>query len=86
MLLPGVRPDVVPAACVIFSFIGNLAEPPRATVFTIKYSVRTAMEAVYRLQHADRGAPEMFAACYKVRVQPRPGVHLLDAGSAVTGR
>ena len=64
----GDRPEVVPQGSVNLAFIGNFAETPRDTVFTTEYSVRTAMEAVYRLLNIDRGVPEVFASCYDVRV------------------
>ena len=34
----GDRPDVVPAGSVNFAFIGNFAETPRDTVFTVSYT------------------------------------------------
>ena len=46
----GDRPKVVPEGAVNFGFLGQLAEShPRDVIFTIEYSVRTAMEAVYTL-------------------------------------
>lgn len=70
----GDRPDVVPAGCVNFAFLGQFAETPRDTIFTIEYSVRTAMEAVYTLLDIDRGVPEVWGSVYDVRC-------LLDAAS-----
>ena len=64
----GDRPNVVPDGCVNFAFLGQFAETVRDTIFTIEYSVRTAMEAVYTLLDIDRGVPEVFASCYDVRV------------------
>ncbi|TFC06061.1 oleate hydratase, partial [Cryobacterium sp. MDB2-33-2] len=64
----GDRPDVVPAGAVNFAFLGQFAETPsRDTIFTIEYSVRTAMEATYRLLGIDRGVPEVFNSTYDVR-------------------
>lgn len=63
----GDRPDVVPEGCVNFAFLGQFAETPRDTVFTIEYSVRTAMEAVYTLLNIDRGVPEVWGSVYDVR-------------------
>ncbi|MDR3551540.1 MAG: oleate hydratase [Clostridia bacterium] len=63
----GDRPDVVPDGCVNFAFLGQFAETVRDTIFTIEYSVRTAMEAVYTLLEVDRGVPEVYASCYDVR-------------------
>lgn len=70
----GDRPSVVPAGCTNFAFIGQFSDTVRDTVFTIEYSVRTAMESVYTLLNVDRGVPEVFGSCYDVRV-------LLDATS-----
>lgn len=70
----GDRPDVVPAGCVNFAFLGQFAETPRDTIFTIEYSVRTAMEAVYTLLDIDRGVPEVWGSVYDVRC-------LLDAAN-----
>lgn len=63
----GDRPDVVPEGCVNFAFLGQFAETPRDTIFTIEYSVRTAMEAVYTLLDIDRGVPEVWGSVYDVR-------------------
>lgn len=64
----GDRPDVVPAGAVNFAFLGQFAETAsRDTIFTIEYSVRTGMEATYRLLGIDRGVPEVFNSTYDVR-------------------
>ncbi|OKI93470.1 oleate hydratase [Kitasatospora sp. CB01950] len=63
----GDRPDVVPPGAVNFAFIGQFAETTRDCIFTTEYSVRTGMEAVYRLLGVERGVPEVFASTYDVR-------------------
>lgn len=63
----GDRPEVVPEAVRNFAFLGQFAETERDTIFTTEYSVRTAMEAVYRLLGVERGVPEVFASTYDVR-------------------
>ncbi|GAA2666531.1 oleate hydratase [Actinoplanes palleronii] len=63
----GDRPDVVPAGSVNFAFIGQFAETGRDTIFTVEYSVRTPMEAVYQLLGIERGVPEVFNSTYDVR-------------------
>jgi oleate hydratase len=63
----GDRPDVVPAGSVNFAFIGQFAETSRDCIFTTEYSVRTPMEAVYRLLDIERGVPEVFASTYDIR-------------------
>ena len=70
----GDRFNVVPDGCTNFAFIGQFSNTVRDTVFTIEYSARTAMEAVYTLLNVDRGVPEVFGSCYDIRV-------LLDATS-----
>ncbi|OZB89390.1 MAG: oleate hydratase [Microbacterium sp. 14-71-5] len=64
----GDRPDVVPDGSVNFAFIGQFAETKqRDIIFTVEYSVRTPMEAVYTLLDIDRGIPEVFASTYDIR-------------------
>ena len=64
----GDRPLVVPDGSKNLAFIGNFAETEKDTVFTTEYSVRTAMEAVYKLFNVDRGVPEVFASSFDIRV------------------
>lgn len=63
----GDRPDVIPEGSVNFAFLGQFAETKRDTIFTIEYSVRTAMESVYTLLDIDRGVPEVWGSTYDVR-------------------
>ncbi|MER5352100.1 oleate hydratase [Kitasatospora sp. NPDC002551] len=63
----GDRPQVVPDGAVNFAFIGQFAETGRDCIFTTEYSVRTGMEAVYRLLDVERGVPEVFNSTYDVR-------------------
>ncbi|RVU54021.1 oleate hydratase [Anaerosphaera multitolerans] len=78
----GDRPFVVPKKAVNFAFIGQFAEtldkPGRDTVFTIEYSGRTAMEAVYVLTGVEKGVPEVFASRYDIRYLLNAGKCLLD--------
>lgn len=78
----GDRPYVVPKNAINFAFLGQFAEtmddPGRDTVFTIEYSGRTAMEAVYILTGIEKGVPEVFASRYDVRYLLSAGVELLD--------
>lgn len=61
------RPDVVPKGSTNFAFIGQFAESGRDCCFTTEYSVRTAMEAVYKLLGVDRGVPEVYSSTFDVR-------------------
>ncbi len=78
----GDRPYVVPKGSVNFAFLGQFAEtmddPGRDTVFTIEYSGRTAMEAVYILTGVERGVPEVYASRYDVRYLLNAATSLLD--------
>jgi oleate hydratase len=78
----GDRPYVVPKNAVNFAFLGQFAEtldaPGRDTVFTIEYSGRTAMEAVYVLTGVEKGVPEVFASRYDFRYLLKAGLSLLD--------
>jgi oleate hydratase len=51
----GDRPAVVPQDAINFGFLGQFAESsPRDVIFTVEYSIRTAMEAVYTLLDIER--------------------------------
>ena len=53
----GDRPAVIPRGAVNFAFLGQFTEIPREVVFTVEYSVRGAMRAVYGLLGVDREIP-----------------------------
>lgn len=63
----GDRPPVIPENAVNFAFLGQFAETNRDTIFTIEYSMRTAMEAVYTLLNVDRGIPEVWSSTFDIR-------------------
>lgn len=75
------RPKVVPNNSVNFAFIGQFAETKRDVIFTIEYSVRTAMEAVYTLLGIERGVPEVWASTYDVRELMKAIYYALDRKS-----
>jgi len=72
------RPQVVPEGAVNFAFIGQFAQTVRDTIFTVEYSVRTGMEAVYTLLDVDRGVPEVFGSVYDVRELLKSTSKLMD--------
>ena len=75
----GDRPKVIPEGAVNFGFLGQLAEThPRDVIFTIEYSVRTAMEAVYTLLDIERGVPEPWGSLYDVRALLNSAIVLRD--------
>lgn len=62
------RPKVIPDGMTNFAFLGQFAEAgTRDIIFTVEYSVRTAMESVYTLLGVERGVPEVFSSVYDVR-------------------
>jgi oleate hydratase len=54
------RPLVVPAGAVDFALLGQFVEIPEDVVFTVEYSVRGAMHAVYQLLHLDLKIPAVY--------------------------
>ncbi|MEC3981671.1 oleate hydratase [Amycolatopsis sp. H20-H5] len=54
------RPLVVPRGSVNFAFLGQFTEIPEDVVFTVEYSVRGAMHAVYELLDIDKDIPEIY--------------------------
>lgn len=78
----GDRPFVVPKNATNFAFLGQFAEtldnPGRDTVFTIEYSGRTAMEAVYVLTGVEKGVPEVYNSRYDIRYLLNGASELLD--------
>jgi oleate hydratase len=64
----GDRPDVIPAGSRNLAFLGQFAEIPDDCVFTVEYSVRSAMMAVYTLLELDKTPPEVYPSRFDVRV------------------
>lgn len=64
----GDRPDVIPAGSKNFAFIGQFAEAPNDCVFTVEYSVRCAMMAVYGLLGLEKEVEPVYPSQYDVRV------------------
>jgi oleate hydratase len=62
------RPDVVPAGSANFAFLGQFVEIPEDVVFTVEYSVRGAMHAVYGLLGVDRPIPPVYHALSDLKV------------------
>ena len=61
------RPQVVPAGSTNLAFLGQYAEIEGDCVFTVEYSVRSAMMAVYTLLGLDKNPPEIYPSQYDVR-------------------
>jgi oleate hydratase len=54
------RPKVIPPGSTNLAFIGQYAEQPDDVVFTVEYSVRSAMTAVYGLLDIDNKPPAVY--------------------------
>jgi len=64
----GDRPAVVPEGSNNLAFVGQYCEIPDDVVFTVEYSVRSAMTAVYTLLGLDRKAPDVYKGTHDPRV------------------
>lgn len=64
----GDRPQVVPAGSTNLAFLGQFAEIKDDCVFTVEYSVRSAIMAVYTLLGLEKNPPEIYASQYDIRV------------------
>ncbi len=77
----GDRPQVCPEGYRNFAITGQFCEQPDDVVFTVEYSIRSAMTAVYTLLEMDRKPPAVF----KGQLDPRNlykafrALHDLDA-------
>ena len=57
----GDRPEVVPEGSTNLAFLGQFTEIPDDCVFTVEYSVRSAIMAVYKLLGiTDKSVPEVY--------------------------
>ncbi len=63
----GDRPEVVPQGSVNLAFLGQFCEIKDDCVFTVEYSVRSAIMAVYTLLDLDKKVPEIYASLYDIR-------------------
>ena len=61
------RPKVVPQGSVNLAFLGQFCEIEGDCVFTVEYSVRSAMMAVYKLLNIDKNVPEIYPSQYDIR-------------------
>ena len=61
------RPLVVPEGCTNLGFIGQYVDVKDDAVFTVETSVRTALEAVYKLTKLDKDVIEVYPSRYDIR-------------------
>ena len=64
----GDRPAVIPQGSKNFGFLGQFAEVPGDCVFTVEYSVRSAMMAVYSLMDLGKAVDPVYPSQYDIRV------------------
>lgn len=64
----GDRPEVVPVGSTNLAFLGQFAEIKDDCVFTVEYSVRSAIMAVYTLLGLVKNPPEIYPSQYDIRV------------------
>ncbi len=63
----GDRPEVVPEGSVNLAFLGQYCEIKDDCVFTVEYSVRSAIMAVYHFLNIKKHVPEIYASQYDIR-------------------
>jgi oleate hydratase len=76
---PGDRPRVVPEGSRNFGFVGQFVEMPEDVVFTVEYSVHSAMVAVYTLLGVDRAIPPIYQGVRDPKVMAAAARALLGA-------
>ena len=64
----GDRPDVIPVGSTNLAFLGQFAEVADDCVFTVEYSVRCAITAVYGLLGLHKEVPEVYPSGSDLRV------------------
>lgn len=62
------RPDVIPQGSTNLAFMGQYAEQPDDVVFTVEYSVRCAMTAVYTLLKLNKKPPPVYKGLHSPKV------------------
>jgi oleate hydratase len=72
--IPEDRPLVLPKGAENFAFLGQWVEVPKDIVFTVEYSVRCAMRAVYSLFGVDKKIPPVYSALI---MDPKAGLAAL---------
>lgn len=61
------RPKNVPEGCTNIGFLGQYVEVPEDVVFTVEMSVRTGLEAVYKLTGLEKDVLEVYPSKYDIR-------------------
>ena len=63
----GDRPEVIPEGSVNLAFLGQFCEIKDDCVFTVEYSVRSAIMAVYGFLNLEKPVPEVYPSRYDIR-------------------
>ncbi len=63
----GDRPEVIPEGSQNLAFLGQFCEIKNDCVFTVEYSVRAAIMAVYHFLDLEKRVPEIYASQYDIR-------------------
>jgi len=63
----GDRPEVIPEGSVNLAFLGQFCEIKDDCVFTVEYSVRSAIMAVYTFLGLEKSVPEIYPSRYDIR-------------------
>jgi oleate hydratase len=71
------RPDVIQKNTVNFAFLGQYCEIPKDVVFTVEYSVRSAMLAVYTLLKLNKKVPKVYEGIWNPIVSLKALIALL---------
>ncbi len=71
----GDRPLLIPENAANFAFLGQFVELEDDVVFTVEYSIRGAMLAIYELFGVDREVPDI----YNGLLDPKVGLKALEA-------
>ncbi|WP_294958666.1 oleate hydratase [Sulfurovum sp.] len=63
----GDRPEVIPEGSVNLAFLGQFCEIEDDCVFTVEYSIRSAIMAVYGFLNLEKPVPEIYPSRYDIR-------------------
>ncbi len=63
----GDRPEVIPEGSQNLAFLGQFCEIKDDCVFTVEYSVRSAIMAVYHFLNIEKKVPEIYASQFDIR-------------------
>jgi len=66
--IKGDRPEVIPQGSKNLAFLGQFCEIENDCVFTVEYSVRSAIMAVYGLLNLEKPVPDIYPSLYDIRV------------------